>query len=124
MSLEVNQRLTVGRVDGMTGSLAFCWHMAKRNSAPAAASQTEHPLSEILERLANELQLTRQALDELRTDVQWAIQNCLTRSAVERVSSVNDSAAENTPFSLLPTAADLRRRGRDHRESQRPGIVR
>ena len=77
--------------------------MAKRSSAPATASQPEHPLAEILERLANELQLTRQALDELRTDVQWAVQNCLTRSADEPGLSVRDSATNREPLHLLAT---------------------
>ena len=106
MSREVTQRLTVGRVDGMTGCVAFCWHMTKKSSAPAATLQPKHPLAEILERLANELQLTRQALDELRTDVQWALQNCLIRSAGpagEPDSPSRDSATDSKAINLLPT---------------------
>ena len=77
--------------------------MAKTSSAPAAVQQPEHPLAEILERLANELQLTRHALDEVRTDVQWAIQNCLTRSKDEPVSPAKNSVKQSTHLNLLPT---------------------
>jgi hypothetical protein len=56
--------------------------MARQRPAPANET-LEHPLSKQIERLCNELQLTRQVLDELRTDVQWAIQNGLVPRKAE-----------------------------------------
>lgn len=47
--------------------------MAKNR--PASAPATEHPLLQPLERIADELNLIRTVLDEMRSDYQWAVQN-------------------------------------------------
>ena len=47
--------------------------MAK--NSPASAPTTEHPLLQPLERIADELNLIRTVLDEIRSDYQWAVQN-------------------------------------------------
>lgn len=47
--------------------------MAKNR--PASAPATEHPLLQPLERIADELNLIRSVLDEIRSDYQWAVQN-------------------------------------------------
>ncbi|MEQ9411961.1 MAG: hypothetical protein RIK87_29880 [Fuerstiella sp.] len=47
--------------------------MAKNR--PASAPATEHPLLQPLERIADELNLIRTVLDEIRSDYQWAVQN-------------------------------------------------
>jgi hypothetical protein len=57
-------------VDATAIAVIFCWYMAKKRSTTAAESVPEHLLAEILERPANEVQLTRLTLDDLRTDVQ------------------------------------------------------
>ncbi|MCA9047090.1 MAG: hypothetical protein KDA89_00080 [Planctomycetaceae bacterium] len=85
--------------------------MAKKHTAATPASpatEFEHPLAEHVERLANELQLTRQVLDEIRTDLQWAIQNCLQRNCSNDNSNGQPDSAKATPvepstLNLLPT---------------------
>lgn len=47
--------------------------MAKKR--PAAERCSEYPLADQLDRVGDELQLLRQVLDELRSDLQWAVQN-------------------------------------------------
>jgi len=47
--------------------------MAKQRTLSSA--EREHSLVAPLERLADELQLVRTVLDELRFDIQWAVQN-------------------------------------------------
>ena len=42
---------------------------------PSASADRNQPIVEQLERIGNELNLIRTALDELRSDFQWAVQN-------------------------------------------------
>ncbi|MEZ6128996.1 MAG: hypothetical protein R3C59_09955 [Planctomycetaceae bacterium] len=82
-------------------------------------SHNDHPLAEHIERLANELQLTRQVLDEIRTEIQWAVQNCCRR--IDPADSTRWPAprkAVESSLSLLPTfdegdAVVLRRNGEE-----------
>lgn len=85
--------------------------MAKKRTAATPASpatEYEHPLAEHVERLANEVQLTRQVLDEIRTDLQWAIQNCMQRNSSDDNSNDGPDSADVAPqerpsLNLLPT---------------------
>lgn len=49
--------------------------MPRRTPASASDSTPEHPLTTPLEKLTEELKLIRTVLDEIRTDLQWAVQN-------------------------------------------------
>lgn len=49
--------------------------MPRRTPASAPEPTPEHPLIAPLERLTEELKLVRTVLDEVRTDLQWALQN-------------------------------------------------
>lgn len=51
-----------------------------KKSASSAPATPDHPLSEKLDRTADELQLIREILSESQIDFQWAIQNCFQRT--------------------------------------------
>ena len=68
--------------------------MSRRQNSPSVGdnSAPEHPLIAPLERISDELKLLRTVLDEIRTDLQWAVQN--DRSASEASMPVRRSAGE------------------------------
>jgi len=72
--------------------------MARRQPSPSVGdnSAPEHPLVAPLERIADELKLLRMALDEIRTDLQWAVQN--SRSVSETSIPPRSSAGEFIPL--------------------------
>lgn len=69
---------------------------ALAESGPSATAESSHPLASHLDRIADELQLVRQVLDELRTDFQWAVQNGRLR-----VEHSDHEAVSGSPLTLF-----------------------
>ena len=62
--------------------------MAKRHSTSAETPNREETVAAALHRLADEVQLLRMALDELREDFQWAVCNPTETGPRVRITSV------------------------------------
>ena len=79
--------------------------MAKKRPSAPAESTPEHPLACQLERLADEVQLLRTVLDEIRSDFQWAVQNGRISFRIENSPEefpVHASDEEHPPAKTAP----------------------